>query len=106
LQFAKEITSAKCQSTFYVEHGGQPGHKAGWVSEKANSLCNNFFKNILPEMENGYIRPRYNGYLFFQDHAGKPLQQYLMGNLKAGEVLREMNELYKKSYLPNLIIKP
>jgi len=105
LQFAKEIASAKCQSTFYLEHGGQPGHKAGWTSEKANSLCNNFFKNILPVMENGYVRPRYNGYLFFQDNAGKPLQEYLMGNVNAGEVLKEMNELYKKSYFSNLIVK-
>jgi multiple sugar transport system substrate-binding protein len=105
LQFAKEIASAKCQSTFYLEHGGQPGHKAGWTSEKANSLCNNFFKNILPVMENGYVRPRYNGYLFFQDHAGKPLQQYLIGNVSAEEVLKEMNEVYKKSYLSNLILK-
>jgi multiple sugar transport system substrate-binding protein len=97
LQFAKEITSAKCQATFYVEHGGQPGHKAAWISEKANCLCNNFFKNVLPVMENGYVRPRYNGYLFFQDHAGKPLQEYLAGNLNASEVLQKMNELYKKS---------
>lgn len=105
IQFAKEITSAKCQSTFYVEHGGQPGHKAGWTSEKANSLCNNFFKNILPVMENGYIRPRYNGYLFFQDNAGNPLQEYLIGNINARKVLKEMNELYKKSYFSNLIVK-
>ncbi|HZI68182.1 MAG TPA: hypothetical protein VFD44_00670, partial [Hanamia sp.] len=102
---AKEIASSKCQSTFYVEHGGQPGHKAAWISEKANCLCNNFFKNVLPVMENGYVRPRYNGYLFFQDHAGKPLQKYLRGNLNAFEVLQEMNELYKKSYLSNLIVK-
>ncbi len=105
LQFAKEITSGKCQAAFYVEHGGQPGHKAGWTSEKANSLCNNFFKNILAVMEAGYLRPRYNGYLFFQDHAGKPLQEYFKGNADAREVLRELNELYKKSYLPNLIVK-
>jgi multiple sugar transport system substrate-binding protein len=105
LCFAKEITSARCQSTFYMEHGGQPGHKSAWASEKANALCNSFFKNILPAMENGYVRPRYNGYLFFQDHAGKPLQQYLMGNISAEEVLKEMNEVYKKSYVSNLILK-
>jgi multiple sugar transport system substrate-binding protein len=104
LLFAREIVSSECQSTFYVEHGGQPGHKGAWKSENANRLCNNFFKNILPSMENGYVRPRYNGYLMFQANAGKPLQEYLMGNIKAGEVLKEMNDLYKKSYLLNLIV--
>lgn len=53
LRFTEEIASSKCQSTFYVEHGGQPGHKVAWESEKVNCLSNNFFKNILPAMENG-----------------------------------------------------
>lgn len=101
IQFVTEIASPKCQSNFYVEHGGQPGHMAAWKSENANRLCNDFFKNILPVMENGYERPRYNGYLFFQDHAGKPLQEYLKGNTNGRKVLQEMNELYKKSYLNN-----
>jgi len=99
LQFAMEISSSKCQSTFYVEHGGQPGHKRAWTNENANRLCNNFFKNILPVMEHGYVRPRYNGYLFFQDHAGQPLQEYLMGIISAEKALINMNDLYKKSYL-------
>jgi multiple sugar transport system substrate-binding protein len=97
LSFAEEVVSAKCQSTFYVEHGGQPGHKAAWISESANRLCNNYFTNVLPAMENGYMRPRYNGYLHFQDHAGTPVQQYLLNGGKPLEVLEEINQLYKSS---------
>jgi multiple sugar transport system substrate-binding protein len=97
LQFAEEIVSAKCQSTFYVEHGGQPGHKSAWVSEAANSLCSNYFKNVLPAMENGYMRPRYNGYLHFQDHAGDPIHKYLMNGSRPQDVLQEINQLYKRS---------
>lgn len=98
LKFAAEIASARCQSTFYVEHGGQPGHKAAWKSENANKLCNNFFKNVLASMENGYVRPRYKGYLHFQDHAGNPIQQYLLHGGNPGGVLREINKLYKQSH--------
>jgi multiple sugar transport system substrate-binding protein len=97
VKFAEEVVSAKCQSTFYVEHGGQPGHKAAWVSDKVNRLTNNFFKNVLPTMENGYMRPRYNGYLHFQDHAGNPIQEYLMNGGNAKDVLNEINNLYKQS---------
>ena len=106
LQFGQEVTSAKCQSTFYIEHGGQPGYKEAWKSERANCLCNDFFKNLLPVMENGYVRPRYNGYLDFQEHAGKSLQEYLKGNIKGQEVLKEMNKLFKNTYLPNLRVQP
>jgi len=97
IKFAEGIVSPKCQSTFYVEHGGQPGHRSAWVNENANHLCNNFFKNILPVMENGFVRPRYNGYLFFQDHAGEPIRKYLMNGGSPEKVLREINALYQKS---------
>ena len=97
IQFAGEIVSARCQSTFYVEHGGQPGHRSAWVNENANHLCNDFFKNVLPVMDNGYVRPRYNGYLHFQDHAGEPLHVFLSEGGNPKEVLKKINRLYQKS---------
>lgn len=102
IKFAEEIVSEKCQSAFYVQHGGQPGHKAAWLNEDANHLCNDFFKNLLPVMENGYMRPRYNGYLLFQDHAGEPLHQYLLNGGNAQKVLEKMNHIYHQSLQPRL----
>jgi len=102
LKFAEEIVSEKIQSTFYLQHGGQPGHKSAWLNEDANSLSNDFFKNVLPVMENGYVRPRYNGYLYFQDHAGEPLHQYLSHGGNAEKVLEKMNEIYQQSIQPHL----
>lgn len=98
VDFAAAIVSSKCQSTFYVEHGGQPGHKAGWTSRTANRICHHFFDTILPVMENGYVRPRYNGYLYFQDHAGEHIRNYLMQDGDPAKVLSELNQLYKKSF--------
>lgn len=97
VKFAQEIVSAECQSTLYVQHGGQPGHRSAWVNESANNLCNNFFSNVLPAMEQGYMRPRYNGYLHFQDHAGHYIRQYLLEGGKEELILKELNDLYKKS---------
>lgn len=97
IQFVQWITSGECQSTFYVENGGQPGHLSGWTANNANLICNNFFSNLLPAMERGYVRPRYNGYLHFQDHAGQPLFQYLMNGGSAEQVLETMNSIYKES---------
>lgn len=102
MKFAEEIVSEKCQSTFYVQHGGQPGHKAAWLNEDANHLCSDFFKNVLPAMNNGYVRPRYNGYLYFQDHAGEFLHQYLLSGGNEKKVLEKMNHLYQQSLQPHL----
>jgi|SRR5579863_1085647 len=97
IQFVEWITSAECQSTFYVEHGGQPGHLSAWTEPHANLLCNHFFSNLLPAMTRSYVRPRYNGYLYFQDHAGEPLFRFLKNGGSARQVIEAINSIYIKS---------
>ena len=48
-------------------------------------------------MKNGYMRPRYNGYLHFQDHAGDPVQQYLLNGGNPETVLKEIDRIYHHS---------
>ena len=97
LDFSEWIVSGEVQRTLYVQHGGQPGHRSAWTDEDANRLTNDFFKNILPVMDNGYVRPRYNGYLHFQDQAGVPLQKCIMEDGDPLKALDEMNKMYKQS---------
>ena len=97
LHFAQWLVSPRMQATFYVQHGGQPGHRQAWLDEAANHLCHDFFRAMLPVMDRGYIRPRYNGYLHFQDHAGDPLQRYLQQGGSPEAVLAEMNRIYRES---------
>jgi multiple sugar transport system substrate-binding protein len=98
-RFAAWVVSPAIQSTLYVQHGGQPGHRSSWHKEMANCSSNNFFENTLAVMDRAYVRPRYNGYLHFQDHAGIPLQEYLLHGGRPGNVLEEMNRLYLDSKL-------
>ncbi|HXD78204.1 MAG TPA: extracellular solute-binding protein [Puia sp.] len=95
--FARMVAGPVHQASFYVEHGGQPGHRGAWTSDRANRLTNNFFYTLLPTMERGYTRPRYDGYLHFQDHAGDALQDYLRGVATPAAALDKMNLLYRES---------
>lgn len=97
VEFAKQIVSPQIQSTFYVEHGGQPGHLTAWQCEEANASCHNYFQEVLPAMERGYIRPRYHGYLHFQDRAGEPLHHFLLHGGNPEKLLQEMNNIYRRS---------
>jgi len=97
LDFSRWIVSGELQRTLYVQNGGQPGHRPAWVNEDANRLTYDFFKTILPVIDNGYVRPRYNGYLYFQDHAGVPLQKCLVEDGDPVKVLNEMNKIYRES---------
>lgn len=97
LQFTQWISSPTIQQTFYAEHGGQPGHRSAWTNPALNQLTNNYFENVLPAIDRAYVRPRYHGYLYFQDHAGDPLRDYLMHGGKEQELLDKINTIYKES---------
>ena len=97
LDFTSWIVSAEMQRTLYVQHGGQPGHRSAWTDVDANRLTHDFFRKILPVMDNGFVRPRYNGYLHFQDHAGTPLQKCLLEDGDPVRTLSEMNKIYSQS---------
>jgi multiple sugar transport system substrate-binding protein len=43
------------------------------------------------------MRPRYNGYLHFQDHAGGPVQQYLLNGGNPEQVFKEIDRIYNES---------
>lgn len=97
LDFAAIAASGECQRSFYVQHGGQPGHRSAWTDADANHLTHNYFTNTLNMLDNAYLRPRYNGYLYFQDHAGLPLQQCLMQEKDPAAALETMNSYYFES---------
>ena len=97
IDFAAWVVSGETQKTLYVQNGGQPGHRSAWTDNEANRLTNDFFKNILHVMDNGYVRPRYNGYLHFQDQAGIPLQKCLLEDGDPEKTLKEMKKIYRQS---------
>lgn len=101
VDFASWVVSGEIQRTLYIQNGGQPGHRSAWTDDDSNHLTNDFFRNILPIIDNGYVRPRYNGYLYFQDHAGEPLQKCLMNDGDPVSTLNEMNKFYRESILKN-----
>lgn len=96
-QFAQFVANEKMQQSFYIDFGGQPGHRKAWLSDYANENCDNYFKDTLPTLDRAYLRPRYHGHMFFQDNSGKPIREYLIngGNEKA--LLAKLNALYLES---------
>lgn len=97
LKYAEYVASADCQRTVFFENGGQPGHLAAWKDPEANGRSANFFANTLPALERAFLRPRYHGHLFFQDHAGDVVRDYLMEGGSEIQVLEKMNKLYLES---------
>lgn len=97
LEYAMYTADQECQRTVYFDNGGQPGHRRAWIDEEVNRRSSDYFRSTLPALDRAYLRPRYSGYLDFQDHAGDFVRDYLMNGGDAGQVLEKMNALYIQS---------
>jgi multiple sugar transport system substrate-binding protein len=97
MQYAAYVASPKCQSGLYTDNGGQPGHLLAWTNEENDRKTHNYFSNTLPALQRAYLRPRYFGHMFFQDHAGDIVRDYLINGGSETNVLAALNDLYVES---------
>ncbi|TCD28300.1 extracellular solute-binding protein [Pedobacter psychrodurus] len=96
-KYVEFVGSPACQATLFFESGGQPGYLAAWKNEEVNRQSQNYFLNTLPALQRAFLRPRYHGSMYFQDHAGDVVRDYLMKGGDEIQVLTAINVLYQKS---------
>jgi multiple sugar transport system substrate-binding protein len=99
MQYAEFVASAPCQQGLYTDNGGQPGYLTAWTDADNNAKTFNYFANTLPALQRAYLRPRYFGHMFFQDHAGDVVRDYLMNGGSEYQVLMQLDDLYQQSKL-------
>ena len=97
LRYAQFVGSAHCQRGMYVVNGGQPGYRAAWKDDMPNALSHEYFRATLPTLDDAYVRPRYSGYIPFQDQAGPVLHGYLREGGDVRAALERVNTLYRQS---------
>ena len=96
-EYAMFCASPVIQRTIFFENGGQPGHRGAWTDDEVNRRSSNYFRNTLPALDRAYLRPRFPGYLHFQDQGGAPIRQYLMKGGDDRQVLAELKRLFQEA---------
>lgn len=98
IDFVRYALSPEVQSTLYTDNGGQPGHRAAWLDDECNRTTLDFFRDTLDSLDAAYLRPRYSGYLYFQDNAGPVLHEFVQGKLTATQALDKLDEFFVTSH--------
>lgn len=93
LEYAAWVAGAECQSTLYVESGGQPASRAAWMSEGANVLTGGYFLTLLPTLDQAWLRPRTSGFGHYQNLAASVISRLLNGIPSPRETLAELDRL-------------
>jgi multiple sugar transport system substrate-binding protein len=94
---ASFIAQGATQRGVYFRGGGQPAHRAAWTDPTVNSASSCFFSDTLDAVDAAYLRPRYDGFVGFQDAAGSIVHSFLRQPVDAEATLARLDEAYATS---------
>jgi multiple sugar transport system substrate-binding protein len=97
-RYARYVAGAECQASVYFDAGGQPGHRSAWLDPEVNRRSNGFFEKTLPTLDNALLRPRFNGYMSFQDSAAPLVHRYLVHGGSETELLAGLDRLLRAAH--------
>jgi multiple sugar transport system substrate-binding protein len=95
--YAEYVAGRRCQSTLYFDSGGQPGHRGAWLDAEVNRRSSDFFVKTLPVLDRAWVRPRFDGYLDFQQRASEALHAYLCDGGNPDALAASMNGLLREA---------
>lgn len=95
--YAFWIAGAACQKGLYFSSGGQPANSVAWQDAACNGASRDFFTNTRQTLESAWLRPRYDGYMRFQDEAGDIVHQFLRKQISLSTTLDKLQTCYRES---------
>jgi multiple sugar transport system substrate-binding protein len=97
IEYARFACSADVQRGAYVEGGGQPGNRAAWTDPEIDAAANGFYSSTLEALDRAYLRPRFDGFLSFQDAAGEVIHDFLRNGSDPDTVLDRIDALFREA---------
>jgi multiple sugar transport system substrate-binding protein len=94
---ASFLADGATQRGDYFRGGGQPAHRSAWTDPTVNSASSCFFSDTLAAMDAAYLRPRYDGFLRFQDAGGRIVHSFLSGPAEPKAALARLDDAYVAS---------
>jgi multiple sugar transport system substrate-binding protein len=94
---AAYTASGVIQRGVYFGGGGQPGHRSAWTSPQVNAAAPGFFAATLPSLDRATLRPRYDGFLAWQERAGMAIHRHLAGEGERRTLLDDLARIYDET---------
>jgi multiple sugar transport system substrate-binding protein len=93
LVYAKVLRSVEVQKKFAAHHG-QPARIEAWEDPAIDARFGGCFSATRATMEGSWIRPRYRGYLSFQEEGGHLVERHLRGEIEDDALLSALEDLH------------
>jgi multiple sugar transport system substrate-binding protein len=93
LCYARFAAEASTQRAFALHHG-QPAHRLAWEDPEINQRFGGCYRDTRATMDGCWIRPRYDGYLSFQEHGGELVEACLRGVISDSALIEKLERLH------------
>lgn len=97
LQHLRWLMLEQTQSTFIAEHDGQPSAHAAWTDPQVNIAAGRFYLDTLETASTAWVRPRFDGYIAFQNAASAILRQSLAAESDHATALDHIESLWSRA---------
>lgn len=94
---AIQLAVGDMQRTTYALSGGQPAHRLAWTDDAVNQDARGFYRNTIRTLDQSYLRPRFDGYIGFQQRAGEVVARCLRRELNPRATVEQLNHLYAEA---------
>jgi len=94
---AIDLASPQTQRGLYASAGGQPAHRDAWTDDSVNLAAHNFYRDTVATLDASYLRPRFAGYVAFQQSAGALVAECIKGKLPIELTIDRLNNSFAKA---------
>ena len=98
VEYAFWIAGADCQKGLFFESGGQPANAVAWEDDACNAATRDFFRNTRKTLDTAWMRPRYDGYLGFQDRGGDIVHACISGRTSVADAVGLLQAEFEESF--------
>jgi len=94
VEYAKWLVSRQHQRGTYFCEGGQPASLSAWLDPAIDSAASGFFSGTLQTLQTAYLRPRFDGFVWFFESAGIEINKCLRGLVGDADLIAWLNARY------------
>lgn len=90
----RRLLTVPVQTELVPRAGGQPALRAAWESGAVNAACGGFYRRTRATLDQAWVRPRFAGWIAFQDRGSAIVREGLRDRAAPRDVLRGLRSAF------------
>jgi multiple sugar transport system substrate-binding protein len=91
----RRLLSEPVQAGLVPRAGGQPAVRMAWESDAVNAACGGFYRQTRGTLDQAWVRPRFRGWIAFQDRGSAVIRGGLRGRSASIQILRQLRLAFR-----------